>query len=272
MDDLTVETDRVPAAGSFASLEGQTAVVTGSSRGIGRAVAIELARAGAELVVHAGTNRKGAEETADLIRHLGRQVIVLLADLADTDSREIFVEQAWGWRNKVDIWVNNAGADVLTGEAANWEFPQKLQRLWQVDVQGTIFLSRLVGRRMREAGLECGGSSVILNIGWDQAEIGMAGDSGEMFAATKGAIMAFTRSLARTLAPQVRVNCLAPGWIRTAWGDQASEYWQRRARHESLLERWGDPADVARMARFLASSEAAFITGQIIAVNGGNRT
>jgi hypothetical protein len=118
--------------------------------------------------------------------------------------------------------------------------------------------------------IECGkhqtdpSEYVILNIGWDQAEIGMAGDSGEMFAATKGAIMAFTRSLARSLAPRVRVNCLAPGWIRTAWGDQASEYWQRRAVQESLLERWGEPADVARMARFLASSDASFITGQIM--------
>jgi 3-oxoacyl-[acyl-carrier protein] reductase len=99
----------------------------------------------------------------------------------------------------------------------------------------------------------------------------MAGDSGEMFAAVKGAVMAFSRSLARSLAPHVRVNCLAPGWIRTAWGDTASEYWQRRALRESLLERWGTPDDVARVARFLASPAADFITGQIIPINGGLR-
>lgn len=81
--------------------------------------------------------------------------------------------------------------------------------------------------------------------------------------------MAFTRSLARSLAPQVRVNCLAPGWIRTAWGDKASEYWQARARAEALLERWGTPEDVARAAAFLASPAAAFITGQIVPINGG---
>ena len=94
------------------------------------------------------------------------------------------------------------------------------------------------------------GAGVIVNIGWDQAEHGMAGDSGEMFAATKGAVMAFTKSLARSLAPEVRVNCLAPGWIKTAWGEQASEYWQERASGESLLGRWGTPEDVAARGAF----------------------
>jgi 3-oxoacyl-[acyl-carrier protein] reductase len=113
------------------------------------------------------------------------------------------------------------------------------------------------------------GSNVILNLGWDRAEQGMAGDSGELFAAAKGAIMAFTKSLAKSLAPDVRVNCIAPGWIRTAWGRQASPYWQHRVSQESLLGRWGLPEDVAGMARFLSSPSASFITGQVLAVNGG---
>jgi 3-oxoacyl-[acyl-carrier protein] reductase len=270
MDEPALPAGTEPGASSFASLAGQTAVVTGASSGIGRAIALELARAGADLVVHAGTNRQGADESADMIRSMGRQVIIRMADLAEADSREKLVREAWSWREGVDIWINNAGADVLTGDPAGWGFAAKLERLWRVDVQGTIFLSRLVGNRMR-ASRPAPGSSALLNIGWDQAEIGMAGDSGEMFAATKGAIMAFTRSLARSLAPAVRVNCLAPGWIRTAWGDQASDYWQQRAVRESLLERWGEPGDVARMARYLVSPEASFITGQIVAVNGGNR-
>jgi 3-oxoacyl-[acyl-carrier protein] reductase len=106
-------------------------------------------------------------------------------------------------------------------------------------------------------------------MGWDQAETGMESDSGQLFAAAKGAVMAFTKSLALTLAPEVRVNCLAPGWIKTAWGETASQTWQERAVRESPLERWGTPEDVARAARWLASPAADFLTGQIIRVNGG---
>jgi 3-oxoacyl-[acyl-carrier protein] reductase len=93
-----------------------------------------------------------------------------------------------------------------------------------------------------------------------------------MFAATKGAVMAFTKSFAKTMAPEVRVNCLAPGWIKTSWGEDASDYWQARAVKESLLARWGTPDDVARAARFLVSPDAAFITGEVVRVSGGLRT
>jgi len=133
-----------------------------------------------------------------------------------------------------------------------------------VDVAGAIEASRAVGQRMKQRG-----RGVILNIGWDQAEFGMDGDSGEMFAAAKGAVMAFTRSLAKSLAPAVRVNCIAPGWIKTAWGASASEYWQQRAKRESLSGRWGTSEDVARVARFLASPAADFINATTIPVNGG---
>jgi 3-oxoacyl-[acyl-carrier protein] reductase len=97
----------------------------------------------------------------------------------------------------------------------------------------------------------------------------MEGASGELFAASKNAVMGFSRSLAVSLAPHVRVNCLAPGWIRTAWGEKAGEVWQDRVRRETPLGRWGTAEDVAKVARFLASDDAAFITGQVVRINGG---
>jgi 3-oxoacyl-[acyl-carrier protein] reductase len=245
-------------------LAGRRAMVTGSTRGIGRAIALELAAAGADVIVHGRLSQAAADETAEQVRVAGVRVEVQLAALSDTEACRRLVEQAWTCWGGLDVWINNAGADTLTGEAASWSFERKLRELLAVDVTATMILSREVGRRMREAG-----GGVILNMGWDQAERGMEGDSGELFAASKGAIMAFSRSLALSLAPAVRVNCLAPGWIRTAWGEGASPSWQERVRRETPLRRWGRPEDVAAAARWLVSPAAEFLTGQIIRINGG---
>lgn len=287
MSDWSLQSDSA-ATNDGIDLAGQVAVVTGSSSGIGRAIALEFARAGADVLVHAGRKQAAAAHVADEIRKLGRRSHVCVADLSDGRTHQRLVDEAWDWAagiasrpdghaddhvDGVNIWVNNAGVDVLTGEAKNWSFEDKLARLWEVDVVATMRLSRLTGARMRAAmpGSQQANNRCILNMGWDQAATGMAGDSGEMFAAIKGAVMSFTRSLARSLAPHIRVNCLAPGWIKTSWGDHAPAYWDRRATSESLLARWGTPLDVARVARFLASPAASFLTGQIIPINGGFR-
>jgi 3-oxoacyl-[acyl-carrier protein] reductase len=251
------------------SLAGRVALVTGASGGIGRAIALEMARRGASAIVHGHRGQDRAEATAAEIRDLGRQANVLAADLSDPGARSQFADAAWSLLGGIDILVNAAGTDVLTGEAAGWPFDRKLQALWEVDVLATIDLSRTIGSRLKERADGRGG--VILNIGWDQAEQGMAGDSGEMFAAVKGAVMAFSRSLAQSLAPRVRVNCLAPGWIRTAWGEDASDYWQARATRQALRGRWGTPDDVGQAAAYLASPAADFITGQVFHINGGFR-
>jgi 2-amino-4-hydroxy-6-hydroxymethyldihydropteridine diphosphokinase len=245
-------------------LAGLRALVTGSTSGIGRAIALELAAAGADVIVHGRHSREAAEEVAARVRRAGVRGGVLLADLTDLGGRERLVEAAWGLWQGLDIWVNNAGADTLTGQAARWPFERKLQALLDLDVTATILLARAVGRRMRE-----GRGGVILNMGWDQAETGMEGDSGELFAAAKGAVLAFSRSLALSLAPAVRVHCLAPGWIRTAWGEGASAAWQERVLRETPLKRWGRPEDVAAAARWLVSPAAAYLTGQVVRVNGG---
>jgi 2-amino-4-hydroxy-6-hydroxymethyldihydropteridine diphosphokinase len=246
-------------------LAGLRALVTGSTSGIGRAIALALAAGGAEIVVHGRQKTQDAQQVAAEARALGVRSHVHLADLSDPDQCRFLVQQVWDNWGQLDIWINNAGADTLTGSAAHWPFERKLQELLAVDVRATVLLSREVGQRMQARG-----TGVIVNMGWDQADTGMEGDSGQLFGTAKGAVMAFSKSLAVTLAPQVRVNCLAPGWIRTAWGEAASPRWQERVRRETPLLRWGTPEDVAVAARWLVSPAAAFITGQIVRVDGGS--
>jgi 3-oxoacyl-[acyl-carrier protein] reductase len=132
------------------------------------------------------------------------------------------------------------------------------------DVSGTAYCCWAAGERMASAG-----GGVIVNIGWDKAWTGMEGRTAELFALSKAAVMGFTKSVARSLAPAVRVNCVAPGWIRTEWGEGASQPWQERVAAETPLGRWGTPQDVARVTMFLCSDDAAFMTGQVVNVNGG---
>lgn len=245
-------------------LQGRRGVVTGSSSGIGRAIALALAQRGADVVIHARRSHAAAEQTAEQARGFGVHAWCYFADVADADACHRMVADIWSQIGPMDFWINNAGADILTGEVRRWSYEAKLELLWRTDVLGTVLLCREVGPRMKARGW-----GVIVNMGWDQAETGMDGESGELFALAKGAIMAYTRSLALNLAPEVRANCLAPGWIRTAWAENASQYWQQRAVAETPLRRWGTPEDVAAVACWLVSDQAKFVTGQIVRINGG---
>lgn len=247
------------------SLEGRTALVTGATRGIGRAVAMRLAESGAAVAIQGRSAARAAEVAAELAAH-GRHAGTLLADLGDRQAIDALLADAERSLPDLDAVVLVAGADVLTGPSASWGFERKLDELLRVDLVSTMLIARSIGRRMA-----AGRGGAIVTIGWDQAATGMEGDSGELFAAIKGGVMAFTRSLAKSLAPKVRVNCVAPGWIRTAWGTGASDAWQRRAVGESMLGRWGEPADIAAAVEWLVSPDAAFVTGQILPVNGGFR-
>lgn len=248
------------------NLRGKVAAVTGAASGIGRAIALQLARQGASLVLHTRSNDHGLRETANLAQAIRPQIAVelLFEDFQDPQQQDRFCQQAWDWNGGIDILVNNAGVDVLTGDAAQLTFEEKLELVYRVDVVSTIRIARTLGARMKAIP----GSSIV-NIGWDQATHGMEGDSGEMFAVSKGAIMAFSKSLAKSLAPNVRVNCVAPGWIQTAWGEDSSDYWQSRAQRESLVQTWGKPEDVAAAVGFLVSPAARFVNGQVVPVNGG---
>jgi 3-oxoacyl-[acyl-carrier protein] reductase len=241
-------------------LDGARAVVTGGSSGIGAAIAEAFARAGATVLV---TYRRSEAEAAALAERIG--ALVAQADLSTRDACEALVAQAQERLGGLDVWVNNAGADVLTGEAADWDWERKLDLLLAVDLKGTVACSFAAGAVM---GRQSGGGT-ILNMSWDHVTEGMAGDNPELFSAVKGGVLSFSKSLARSLAPRVRVNVLCPGWIETAFARQADRDFRRSVEESTPLARWGRPEDVAAAALWLASPEAAFITGQAVNINGG---
>jgi 3-oxoacyl-[acyl-carrier protein] reductase len=244
-------------------------VVTGSSSGIGRATALAFANASAHVVLHGRSNWLGAQQTSLTVRNqAGSNCKVIMADVCREPSRQAFVDAAFGWFGYVDAWVHCAGADVLTGDARDWSFNEKLERLWRTDVEATIQLSRQVGARMIAQPPRTFPPSIV-HIGWDQSSKGFEGDSGQYFCATKAAVEAFSKSLALTLAPRVRVNCVSPGWIRTEWGEQTESGWNDRAIGESQMARWGSPEDVADVIVALCSPAFRFVNGQSIPVNGG---
>lgn len=246
----------------------QSVIVTGASSGIGRAIAIELATRGAgHVLVHFNRNEEGANQTADAVRSAGSRASILQADLADDQAIDLFVADAFETMGDVGAWINNAGLDVLTGPNAELSFQEKLKRLMAVDLVGTVRMSRDVVNRLGRQETRIPPSMTF--IGWDQAPHGMEGDAGQMFGPVKAAVMAFANSLAQEVAPGIRVNTVAPGWIQTSWGESTSDYWDGRAKSQSLMQRWGTPEDVARAVAYVSDPSSTFLTGQTIAVNGG---
>ena len=248
-----------------APLIGRAVLVTGASSGIGRAIALATARAGADVALTYRRNQGGAQQLEQEIRALGRRAAVIQLDVADDQSLRALGPAARDALGRLDVWVNNAGADILTGAGASLSDVERLDRLLAVDLRGTILASWHaveILREQREGG-------VIINMSWDHVLTGMAGLNPQLFAAVKGGVLAFSKSLARSVAPRVRVNVLAPGWIKTAFGAGLRDDAEQAVAHSAPLQRWGTPDDVAGAAVFLASPAAAFLSGQTIVVGGG---
>ncbi len=246
-------------------LSGTTMLVTGASSGIGRAIALAAAQAGADVALTFHVNESGARSVAGEIAALGRQAVVLQMDVADPSSVRNAGVNATKALGRIDTWVNNAGADILTGSAATMSTLEKLDLLLTVDLRGTMVASWEAAELL---GSQASGG-VIVNMSWDHVVAGMPGLNPQMFAAVKGGVLAFSKSLARTVAPKVRVNVLAPGWIQTAFSDGLDTNARETVSRTIPLQRWGTPDDVAAAAVYLASPGAAYLTGQTIFVGGG---
>jgi 3-oxoacyl-[acyl-carrier protein] reductase len=245
-------------------LEQKIVLVTGASSGIGRAIALRCARAGADLAITYRKNQSGADATAREIRALGRRAEVLRVDISRPPEIETLVRELKKAFDRVDVWINNAGADILTGDAGRLSRLEKLDLVLSVDLRGTVLASWAAVDLMRRQG---GGA--IINMAWDHITLGMKGENPGLYSAAKGGIASFSKSLAREVAPDIRVNMLAPGFIETAFGEGANPKFRQQVIDQTPLGRWGTPDEVAAAAVFLASDDAAFLTGQMISVNGG---
>jgi 3-oxoacyl-[acyl-carrier protein] reductase len=248
-----------------APLTGRAVLVTGASSGIGRAIARACAAAGADVALTFRTNEAGARDVEREIIGMGRRAAVVPLDLALEASVHAVGPAARAALGRLDVWVNNAGADILTGSGAALSTLQKLDRLLAVDLRGTMLASWEAAEILGQQ--DEGG--VIINMSWDHVLTGMAGENPQLYSAVKGGVLAFSKSLARSVAPRVRVNVLAPGWIETSFGAGADDRLRRDVVESTPLKRWGMPADVAGAAVFLASPAAAFLTGQMMLVGGG---
>jgi 3-oxoacyl-[acyl-carrier protein] reductase len=245
-------------------LDRKIVLVTGASSGIGRAIALGCARAGADVALTYRENQTGAEETAAAIRALGRRAEVLRTDISVEADVTALAAELRRRLPRVDAWFNNAGADILTGQGGRLSRLEKLDLLLAVDLRGTVLASWSAVDLMRAQG---GGT--IINMSWDHVSFGMSGENPILYSAAKGGIMSFSKSLARETAPDIRVNILAPGFIETAFGQDANDRFRAEVVAKTPLGRWGVPDDLAGAAVFLASDASAFMTGQMIMVNGG---
>ena len=243
-------------------LAGKVAIVTGASRGIGRAVAERFAADGAAVVVNYTQGAKNAADVVASIEAAGGTAIAVKADVSRSADVKSLVKQTLDTFGRVDILVNNAGVMIAKGvletDEDDWD------RTIDVNLKGAYLCSKEVALVMIRQG--------------DGSIINMSSNSGlyhpsamrfTEYVVSKAGMNGLTKAMALAFGPQIRVNAICPGWIRTDMVEEIDPVTQQRILDETALNRWGTPNDVAASAAFLASDEASFITGELLIVAGG---
>ncbi|KJR48685.1 3-oxoacyl-[acyl-carrier protein] reductase [Desulfosporosinus sp. I2] len=242
-------------------LKDSVAIVTGSGRGIGRAIALELAAAGVKVVVNYAGRSNKAEETLALIKETGGIGLVVQADVSQAADVDRLLKTTLEHFGKIDILVNNAGITrdslLLRMKEADWD------SVMATNLKGTYLCTKAVSKGMLKQR-----SGVIVNI---SSVVGLSGNAGQAnYAAAKAGLIGFTKSIAKEFASRgIRVNAVAPGYIFTDMTETLPEGTQNEVLRGIPLGRIGNPGDVAKVVRFLVSPEASYITGQTLCVDGG---
>ena len=239
-------------------LRDKVAAVTGSSKGIGRAIALAFAKEGADVVVNYFRDEGNAKEVVSEIKKMGREAFAVKADVSRAEEVQSMMDEALERFGKIDILVNNAAdfsAMDFSLKSPDWE---GWDRMMAVNLKGMLICSQVVSKFMLK---RKGGNIINIVADW----IG----GGLCYMLTKSGGIPLTKGLARVLAPHIRVNAICPGSIDTGWISALSETEREKLKEKILLKRWGQPEDVAKVAVFLASDESSFMTGSVVLVDGG---
>ncbi len=242
-------------------LNGQTAVVTGGARGIGKAIALCLSGSGANLIINYHQNEAAARELSQEITNLGGNCVLIKGDVSDPDDAQKIIKSSLENFDRLDILVNNAGIarDNLLIRMKEEEF----NRVIAINLAGTFYCTKYAGKIMMKARY-----GKIINI---SSVVGIAGNAGQAnYAASKAGIIGFTKSAAKELgARNITVNAIAPGFIKTDMTDSLSDEQKEKILSRISLGRFGLPEEVANMVCFLVSDKANYITGQVFRIDGG---
>ncbi len=265
-------TNRTESGDPGRRFQGKVALVTGGSRGIGRAVSLRLAQEGARVGINFVSNESAAAETVEHVNRLGTEAEAVQADVADRSAVQAMVDRILERFSRIDVLVNNAAIVLdsdLTSYGSDEDLDRDLEAMWGVNVRGIINCTRAVLPQMRERR-----SGSIVNIS-SIAGYGNISPLRTFYSATKAAVMNLTKRFALELGPDnINVNSVAPGLVRTDLVVQLTppdelERVIEEFAGRSVLGRVGEPGDIAAAVAYLASSEARFVTGQILTVDGG---